>query len=121
MATIQQPPVEEEHGRQRRRTNDQLEAIGWGLFFVWVGVAALADVGWGAWLIGVGVITLGGEIAHQAVGGIKLDIFWTIVGLLFLLGGIWVLFDIRVELIPILVIAAGVAVILSALRSGTAR
>jgi hypothetical protein len=44
---------------QRRKLHRTLDAIGWGLFFVWTGTAFLADVGWGAGLIGVGVIILG--------------------------------------------------------------
>lgn len=30
-----------------KNLSDKLDAAGWGLFFVWVGSAVLADVGWG--------------------------------------------------------------------------
>ncbi len=120
MATIQHAPVGEHHGRPHGGTHDQIDAISWGLFFIWMGVGWLVDVGWGAWFIGVGLITLAAEAAHVVVGGIKPDLFWTIVGLLFLLGGVWVLFDIQFEFVPIVVIAAGIVVILSALRSRSA-
>lgn len=43
-------------GRRRHRT---LDAVGWGLFFIWIGIAILIDVGWGIGLIGVGVLILG--------------------------------------------------------------
>jgi hypothetical protein len=43
---------------QRRKLHRQLDAIGWGLFFIWIGIAILTGLGWGAGLIGVGVIIL---------------------------------------------------------------
>jgi len=113
MATVQGPPL----GARREQGHRQLSAIGWGLLFVWVGVATLFQVGWGYGLVGVGVIILGSQIAHQVVGGIRLDVFSTIVGLMFLLGGTWELFSIQVGLVPILCIVAGVALMLSALTS----
>jgi hypothetical protein len=66
----------------------KVDAAGWGVFFVWMGIALLADVGWGVGLLGVGIITLGGQLArrHFDVG---LDGFWVVVGLLFLAGGVW--------------------------------
>jgi hypothetical protein len=117
MATVQQPPLigGQEHSHQR------LSAIAWGLLFVWVGVAVLLDVGWGYGLLGVGAIILGSQVAHLMVGEFRLDWFSTVVGLIFLLGGIWTLFSIQVGLVPILCIAAGVALMLSALTSRPAR
>ncbi len=35
----------------------RIEATAWGLFFVWVGIAFLANVSDGIGLLGVGVIT----------------------------------------------------------------
>ena len=66
-------------------------------------------------------LILGSQIAHLMVGEFRLDWFSTIVGLIFLLGGIWALFSIQVGLVPILCIAAGVALMLSALTSRPAR
>jgi hypothetical protein len=114
MATIQQRPI----GAGREHGHRQLSAIGWGLLFIWVGVAILAQVGWG---YGVGVIILASQVAHLAIGGARFDVFSTVVGLIFLLGGIWVLFGIQVGLVPVLCIAAGVALMLSALTSRPVR
>ena len=44
---------------QRKEVERKLDALGWGLFFTWIGVAILADVGWGVGLMGVGLIILG--------------------------------------------------------------
>jgi hypothetical protein len=50
---------------QRKKLDRKLDAVGWGLFFIWIGVAVLADVGWGVGLIGVGLIILGGLAARE--------------------------------------------------------
>ena len=50
---------------RKKKLNRKLDAAGWGLFFIWTGIAVLADVGWGVGLIGVGVIILGGLAARE--------------------------------------------------------
>jgi hypothetical protein len=45
---------------RRKRLARRLDSLGWGLFFIWIGIAFLADVGWGVGFIGVGIIILGG-------------------------------------------------------------
>ena len=93
-----------------------LEALGWGLFFIWVGIALLSGSGWGVGLLGVGIITLGGQMARRYFN-LKVERFWITVGALFLLGGVWALFKVRVDLIPILLIVAGIVLLLSPWQS----
>ena len=93
----------------------RLDAVAWGLFFVWVGIALLANVGWGLGLLGVGAITLGTQFARKSFG-LTVERFWVAVGLLFVLGGVWELFGIHFSLVPILLIVAGVALLISAMR-----
>ena len=105
-------------GAQRAGTNamsKRLEAAGWGLFFIWVGVSLLLDVGWGVWLIGVAAIILLGQLARYFYD-LEVEKFWVVVGVLFLLGGIWELFQVQVGLVPILLIVAGGALLLSLFR-----
>ena len=90
----------------------KLDAAGWGLFFIWTGIAFLADVGWGTGLLGVGIITLGAQAARRSFG-LELEGFWIAVGFLFIVGGIWRLFNIQFSLWPILCVAAGVALLAS--------
>jgi hypothetical protein len=91
-----------------------LDAAGWGLFFVWIGIALIADVGWGVGLLGVGIITLGAQAARNYFG-LKLEGFWVVTGFLFVLGGVWELFNVPLDLMPILCIVAGVALFVSVL------
>jgi hypothetical protein len=93
----------------------KLDAAVWGLFFLWVGVALIANIGWGVGLLGVGVITLGGQLARKYVG-LGVEGFWVVAGALLALGGVWELLGLQFSLVPIVLIVAGVALLLSATR-----
>jgi hypothetical protein len=106
-----------EKNHDQRLTNEQvlhrkLEAAGWSLFFIWTGIAFLADVGWGPGLLGVGIITLGAQAARKYFR-LKLEGFWVAVGFFFIAGGIWKLFSIHFEMWPILCVIAGIALLVS--------
>jgi hypothetical protein len=92
----------------------KLDAAGWSLFFIWIGIALLAHVGWGVGLLGVGIITLGVQAARKYFD-LKLEGFWVAVGFLFVLGGFWKLMNVQLGLLPILCIVAGVALLVSML------
>ncbi len=98
-----------------RALDRKIDAAGWGVLFLWIGFALLAHVGWGVGLIGVGVITLGAQAWRRYVG-VRADRFALVVGAVFTLVGVWNLFDLRVELVPVLFIAAGVYLLASTRR-----
>lgn len=98
----------------RHVLNKKLEGAAWGLFFIWIAIALFGDVGWGAGLIGAGIITLGAQVARKYFA-LKLEGFWVAVGFLFVVGGVWKLFNVHLGLVPILCIVAGVALLVSAL------
>ncbi len=102
---------------QRGELTRKLEAVGWGLFFIWTGMAFFAHLGWGVGLLGVGIITLGAQAAGKYFG-LKLKGFWIVMGFFFVLGGVWKLFNIQLGLLPILCIVAGIAVLVSTLVGG---
>ncbi len=101
----------------RRASTKKLEAAGWGLFFIWIGIALLADLGWGVGLLGVGIIILGAQVARRYLA-LKAEGFWVVVGFLFVVGGVWELFHVQLALVPILCIVAGLALLASALGGG---
>jgi hypothetical protein len=92
----------------------KLDAAAWGLFFVWVGVALLAHIGWGLGFLGVGVITLGGQLVRRYFS-LGVEGFWVMVGILFVLGGVWEFLGIPFSLVPMVLIVAGAALLLSAM------
>jgi len=109
----------EQNNHDQKFTNRQvlhkkLDAAGWGLFFIWIGIALFAHVGWGAGLLGVGIIILGTQVTRNYFG-LKLEGFWVVAGSLFVLGGVWELFNVPHDLMPILCIVAGVTLLVSVL------
>lgn len=98
----------------------RIDAAGWGIFFLWVGIASLAKLGWGIGLVGVGALVMGAQ-AWRALAGVKVERFSVTVGVLFVIAGFWSLLGLRFELVPLLFIAAGIAILASAWRGHRGR
>ena len=110
MAAEKTHSVASRETRHTDKLSQQLDAAGWGLFLIWVGVAFLADVGWGWGLLGVGVIILGETVLRWA-WQLGIGLFWVVCGLAFLIGGLWELFQVPWPLVPVLLILCGIAVL----------
>jgi hypothetical protein len=91
----------------------RLDVIGWALFFIWCGIALLSDFKWGIGLIGVAVIVLGMQLVRRSYG-LLIRGLWVVVGMLFLLGGIWELWGFKFST-PVLLIVIGGALLASVL------
>jgi hypothetical protein len=105
----------EDHDRASK-----FDAAGWALFFIWVGISWLADVGWGLALLGVAVITLGMQALRRAFG-VRLELFWVLVGLGFAIAGLWEWLDIQLPLAPFILIAIGLALFFGRVWPKTSR
>jgi hypothetical protein len=90
----------------------KLDAVGWALFLIWIGIVLLAKTSSSVALVGIGIIILGVQVARVFLK-LTLEGFWFVVGLLFLVGGIWQMVGARFPLVPILLIVAGVALIVT--------
>lgn len=101
-----------ERRAQKSDLDRKLDGIGWGLFFVWVGMVMLMDLGSGVAMLGIGLITLGVQAARK-LWDLKIESFWVVVGLVFFLSGVWSLFEAKMPLVPILLIVAGLAVLVT--------
>jgi len=102
-------------GKERGNRAKKITAMGWGAFFVWLGFVLMVDAGTGAILVGVGVISLCVQVARK-YAGLESDGFWMVVAVLFVVVGVWELYQVQIPLMAILLIVIGVALILSALR-----
>jgi hypothetical protein len=56
---------------KRKKLNRRIDALGWGAFFVWSGIAVLTNIGWGIGMIGVGLIIIGSMAAREYLSGPK--------------------------------------------------
>lgn len=104
-------------GFRLRTRNDiagRIAGMGWGLFLFWVGASFLFDLGWGVGLLGVGILTLTMQVVRRSLG-LQLEGFWLLAGGAFTLAGVWKLAAIDISLGPILVMALGIVVAVSAL------
>ena len=95
----------------------KLDAAGWGLFSIWIGIAMFTHAGRGAFLLGMGIIILVAQ-AVRKYAWLKLDAFWVAAGCLIVVSGVWELLNVKLELLPFLCIAAGVAFLISMVVGG---
>jgi len=98
----------------------QLDAVSWGLFIIWIGIALLLDVGWRWGLLGVAAIILGGAVIRW-FKALPIQGFWVTVGLVLLACSLWEFFGISWPLIPVLLIGFGLSVLWGAFRGWRAR
>lgn len=96
---------------------EKVSAVGWGAFFIWVGIGFLTNIGWGVGLLGIGIIVIGGEAVRRYLG-LPVNWFWLTMGSLFVVWGVCQLLKIEFSgaLLPILSIVIGVAILFSTLR-----
>lgn len=92
----------------------KLNAIAWGAFFLWVGTAWLAGIDWGVGLVVTGLLILGAQAARRSFA-LGVEGFWIAIGILFVLSGIWQSFNVRIGLVPLVCLLAGIALIGSTL------
>jgi len=100
--------VDETTEQRRCRRSVRLDAVGWGLFFIWIGVIFLVkNIPDGVGSLGIGVIVLGLTLVRRLIG-ISISLFWIAIGLLFILAGLGEIFAIDLPLLPIALIVCGV-------------
>jgi hypothetical protein len=90
----------------------KLDAAGWGLFSIWIGITMFTHADKGTFLLGMGIIILAAQ-AVRKYELLKFDAFWAVAGSLFVVGGIWNLLNVKLDLFPFLFIAAGVGFLIS--------
>lgn len=92
-----------------------IDSIGWALFFMWVGVALLANFSWTVSLIGTAAIILAVQGA-LFFRGERLDIFMAAVGVVLLIGAITDVYGSPWSLFPALLIVIGIAMLVDTIR-----
>lgn len=100
---------------ERRAGLKRITTIGWGLFFIWLGVVLMLKAGSGLILLGVGLISLGMQVARK-YSGLDSDGFWIVVGILFVIVGTWEMFEVNLPLMSVFLIVIGGAFLVSALK-----
>ena len=109
------PVVEEPKTTGTLKLADKLYTVGWSLFLIWVGIALLMKLDASIGLLGVGVITLLVQGARKCFN-LKIEGFWIVLGLLFVVGSLWEIYKLNRPLVPVLLIVVGAALLLSVIR-----
>lgn len=84
----------------------------WGLLLIWTGAALLLHWSWGVGLVGAGAILLAAQ-AFRGYLRVRIDRFGLVAGLLLVVCGVWNMFDVTLDLVPLLCIGAGIALLVS--------
>ncbi|MHC4534644.1 MAG: hypothetical protein ACYS6K_11885 [Planctomycetota bacterium] len=95
---------------------NKLSAAGWGLFFIWIGIALLLELSAGIILLGIGAITLLVQVARKYLN-LRLEFFYVVIGLLFMIGGFWENYKPDFPLIPVFLIVVGTGLLLSFIKN----
>ena len=93
----------------------KLPAAGWGLFFIWIGIAQLLQLSTGIILLGIGTIALLVQVARKYLN-LRIELFNVVIGLLFMIGGFWENYKPYSPLIPVFLIIVGTGLLLSFIR-----
>ena len=101
---------------EKRVLERKVDAGSWGLFLVWLGLGLFFDIDDAIWLLGVAGIVLGTQALCSRLS-LRVEGFWIVVGLCFLLGGLWELFSLTVELVPVLLVLGGATLLITAFRA----
>ncbi len=106
----------ERTSRERHVVSKKVASAAWGLLLIWMGMALLLRWSWGISLVGAGVILLGAQAARRYLR-IPVEGFGLVAGLLLVLCGVWNMFEVALDLVPLLCIGAGIALLASVWRS----
>jgi len=88
-----------------------LDVVGWAMFCIWAGAAWLLEVSLGWGIIGTGILLLALQAARALIHT-KVDIFWVIVAMAFVVGGFSELWDTAIPLAPLGLIAIGIGLLI---------
>lgn len=98
--------------KARKAAREKVKTLSLGAILLWAGLVWLTDLGWAAALIGVGAILVVEQAIRQRFQ-LKVDRFWMGAGAIITVGGVLTLAGINIPIGPLLLIAAGLAVISS--------
>jgi hypothetical protein len=96
-------------------TEQKLDSIGWGLFFIWIGVALFLGFQLQTSLVGIGVIILGMQIVRKYFK-FKFEMFYVIAGICLIIFNLLKISDINIPIIPIALIVIGCFFIFTSIK-----
>src|SRR6516225_12312770 len=112
-----QPTSGQGSSTEKSELTRHLDAIAWGAFFIWIGIAMLLAISWGWFLVGLGILILAAQLARSLIN-IKIEGFRVAWGTVFLVGGLWTVLNLASwPLAPIVLILLGMVLLGKAIIS----
>ena len=103
--------IEDRTEKTRSISGARIDAVCWGLFFIWIGAIFLFKaIPHGVGSLGIGAIILGGAIA-RLIARVTVSTFWLIIGTIFVLAGVGGVYAIDLPMLPAALIICGVLLI----------
>jgi hypothetical protein len=99
----------------RKPLEARLASIGWGLVFLWIGIAMLGSLHSGIGLFGIGIIILGLQLVRKYID-VGMEAFWVVIGLLFTFGGLGSLYEKDIPVLATVLVLAGLLLLVSAVK-----
>lgn len=100
---------------RKKVVESKLASTGWGLVFLWIGLAMLAGLSSGIGLLGIGVIILGLQLVRKYID-LGMEGFWVIIGLMFTFGGLGSLYEKDVPVLATVLVLAGLLLLVSVIK-----
>lgn len=99
---------EETTTRRRSLRAQRIDAVCWGLFFIWIGtILIVKGIPQGVGSLGVGAIVLGGAVVRHFLH-VSVSTFWIVIGSVFVLAGIGGMLRVDLPLLPAALMICGV-------------
>jgi hypothetical protein len=100
--------------KEKRDLIKKLDAVGWSLFLIWMGIVLLMKLKTPTVITGIGLIILIKQGARKLYG-IQIEGFWAVVGLICIGGGVWDLTDMNAPFGAVVLIGVGAITLYNAL------
>ena len=106
--------IQERTDSEKATLGRNLTTAGWGFVFIWIGIVLLTQLSGGVALLGIGIIIIAMQIIRMRMN-LRIELFRFIVGLFFVAGGIWDLYNTNLNLLPSLCFLAGAIFLVASL------
>jgi len=111
---FQADPADEARKKLQQKTAQKIITMGWGCFFIWLGIFLWVHFQTGYFLLGLGVLILGMQFARRHYD-LPVQHFWIAASIVAIIGGAWDLIETELPLVPVLLILAGSGMVLIAI------
>jgi len=106
--------TDETRKKLQQKTAQKITTMGWGCFFIWLGIFLWVHFQTGYFLLGLGALIMGMQLTRRRFD-VPVQHFWVAASIVAIIGGAWDLIETELPLVPVLLILAGSGMVLVAI------